>query len=277
MEPDVHGAFQVFLDEAKAIIDTLEGMGVHMRVLGALAFYSECPDHRALYDEMKRVPTDIDFAAYSKDRSKIKQVLQQRGYAGLERLNVLYGMKRHIYQHTEKGTYVDIFYDALDMCHKVDFKNRLQLNPMAISLTDLLLEKLQIVQIAEKDIKDCILLLLEHELGDSDKSGINVGYITHIMCEDWGFYYTFTTNLGKIRTFLDQYDWIPHEGENVVENKVKRLLEAIEAKPKSSKWKLRARVGTKKQWYQDVGGESAGAVQQGGTWTTTGEKPCKED
>ena len=71
---------------------------------------------------------------------------------------------------------------------------------MTISLADLFLEKVQIVKMGEKDAKDIAILLLEHELGDQDKGSINAEYISKLMADDWGFYYTTITNLRKLET-----------------------------------------------------------------------------
>jgi hypothetical protein len=271
MASDIHIAFQSLLEEAKLIATDLGKRNIPIRIIGALAFYHQCPVHRELYDHMARVPTDIDFIAYSKNRGELTKYLQSKSYEGLQRLNVLYGMRRQIFKHTHTGLYIDIFYDALDMCHKVEFRNRLGLDSLTVSLTDLVLEKMQIVQINEKDIKDCILLFLEHDLKDNDESGINTSYIADVLSKDWGYYYTVTTNLKKIKDSLVQYDWIPPDGENRVMDRVDRLLTAIGSKPKSSKWKMREKIGTKRQWYQDVGSERAGVVKQDGSWTTQGK------
>jgi hypothetical protein len=271
MESGIHGAFQSLLEEAKLVVTDLGKKNIPIRIIGALAFYHQCPNHRELYDHMARVPTDIDFIAYSKNRGELTKYLQAKSYEGLHRLNVLYGMRRQIFKHTQTGLYIDVFYDALDMCHKVEFRNRLGFDPLTVSLTDLVLEKMQIVQINEKDIKDCILLFLEHDLKDKDESAINTSYIADVLSKDWGYYYTVTTNLKKIKDSLLQYDWIPPDGENSVMDRVNRLLAAIESKPKSSKWKMREKIGTKRQWYQDVGGERAGVVKQDGSWTTQGK------
>lgn len=272
MVSDIHVAFQRLLEEAKLIVNDLGGKNIPIRIIGALAFYHQCPDHRGLYDRMARVPTDIDFVAYSRNRGDITKYLEAKSYGGLQRLNVLYGMRRQIFKHKESDLCIDIFYDTLDMCHKVEFRNRLEFDPLTVSLTDLVLEKMQIVQINEKDIKDCILLFLEHDLTDNDESLINASYIANVLSKDWGFYYTVTTNLNKVKDFLSHYDWIPADGENKVIERVNRLLAAIESAPKSSRWKMRQKIGTKKQWYQDVGSEHAGVVHQDGTWTTQDSK-----
>jgi len=110
---------------------------------------------------------------------------------------------------------------------------------------------MQIVRINEKDIKDTLALLLEHEMGKSDKETIDVELITKTLSEDWGFYYTVTTNLGKVRTFMDTYK-LTEEDRAVINKKLDTLISAIENQPKSLRWKLRAKVGTKQKWYNEV-------------------------
>ena len=60
---------------------------------------------------------------------------------------------------------------------------------------------MQIVEINLKDFKDTVVLLLEHPLSRMSRQGpksIDVDYITDMMRQDWGFYYTFTTNLKRV-------------------------------------------------------------------------------
>ena len=62
-----------------------------------------------------------------------------------------------------------------------------------------MLQKLQIVQINDKDLKDAMLLLLAAPVGETDENAINVKYVAKLFADDWGFYYTATTNLKKIK------------------------------------------------------------------------------
>jgi hypothetical protein len=114
---------------------------------------------------------------------------------------------------------------------------------------------MQIVEINLKDFKDTIVLLLEHDLGrpgsNSEKT-IDTDYIVNLMASDWGFYYTFTTNLNRVKEHVDQFDALASPDKDVIRSRIDELINLIEASPKSLKWKLRARVGTKKLWYQEV-------------------------
>ena len=139
------------------------------------------------------------------------------------------------------------------MCHVVSWeKGRLEIDKPTISLADLMLEKLQIVRINEKDVKDVMMLLLEHGIGDNDDEIVNGAYISKLMAKDWGFYYTSTTNLNKVKSLLGEYDALSPDDRDVISARIDELLDMIEKEPKSLGWKLRAKVGTKKQWYNDV-------------------------
>ena len=97
-----------------------------------------------------------------------------------------------------------------------------------------------------------MMLLLEHEIGDSDKEVVNGAYISGIMAKDWGFYYTSTTNLNEVKSHLGNYAALSPSDRDVISGRIDQLLDMVEKEPKSLGWKLRAKVGTKKQWYNDV-------------------------
>jgi hypothetical protein len=130
---------------------------------------------------------------------------------------------------------------------------------VTISTTDLLLEKMQIVEINLKDFKDTLVLLLEHPLGSpaEGKKHIDLRYICDRMSRDWGFYHTFTTNLRRVPDYISEFPAITDEEGETIRARVNHLLDAIEAAPKSMKWKVRARIGTRKLWYQEVTEKSA--------------------
>jgi hypothetical protein len=246
-----------FVGEAKRIIEATQKEGLTLRVLGAVAFRIQCPSYVGIHIAMGREITDIDFAAYSKDDRKIEKFFMDgMNFSGEQRQAALTpGLftGRHIYENPENGLHVDVFFDELDMCHKVNFRNRLNLDPQTISLADLTLEKLQIVTLNEKDVRDMLMLFAAHPVGRTDGDTINGSYIAEIMSKDWGFYYTSTTNLGKIRAGITRYtDLFSAEDLTRIEKGITELEGMIAAAPKSIKWKTRAIVGPKMQWYNDV-------------------------
>jgi hypothetical protein len=203
---------------------------------------------------MVRALTDVDFAAEKKQNREIRQFMVSEGYQPEEGVYVASEGARHVYVHPDTQLNVDVFADELYFCHRIPFKGRLDLDTPTISTTDLLLEKMQIVEINLKDVKDTLVLMLEHPLGtkaDGNKH-IDGDYIANMMASDWGFYHTFTTNLRKVPDYISEFPAITEDEATTIREHVASLLERIEGAPKTMKWKLRAKVGTRTRWYQEV-------------------------
>ena len=110
-------------------------------------------------------------------------------------------------------------------------------------------------EISKKDVKDILVLLLEHEIGSDDKEKIDVNLIADMVANDWGFYYTITTNLGKLKQIAqsDMFeDFLGPKEREVIIEKVDAFQKILDDKPKGRKWRLRAKIGPKKKWYKEV-------------------------
>jgi hypothetical protein len=147
---------------------------------------------------------------------------------------------------------VDIFLDELVMAHTIDFKGRLYLHHEAIGLADLVLSKLQIHEITENDLIDLVVLFAEHEIHDQEDGAIDASRIVRLLSDDWGFWRTATDNLTKVEEALDRYPALSADVRIDVSQRVEDLRRRIEAAPRSTRWKLRARVGPRLRWYEDV-------------------------
>jgi hypothetical protein len=243
-----------FVDEALRLVRDAEAEGIRLRILGSIAYRLQCPNNLHLFQDTKRVLTDVDFAAERKQNRAIRQFLTARGYVADEGIYVASEGARHAYLHKDTGLNVDVFADELYFCHRIPFKDRLDLDRPTISTTDLLLEKMQIVEINLKDFKDTVVLMLEHPLSTQENGpkAIDVAYITDMMRQDWGFYYTFTTNLKRVPDYFGEFPSIEDHQRAVVQDRVKALIEAIESAPKTLGWKMRSKIGTRTLWYQEV-------------------------
>ena len=73
---------------------------------------------------------------------------------------------RYYFEHPETGLGVDVFMNELYFCHRIPFDGRLDLDRPTISTADLLLEKMQIVELNLKDITDTMVLMLEHPIAN---------------------------------------------------------------------------------------------------------------
>ncbi|MGA8856121.1 MAG: hypothetical protein WB643_03030 [Candidatus Bathyarchaeia archaeon] len=227
--------------------------GLHMRLLGAIAFQYHCPKYSFLTEKLHRQLSDVDFAGYSSERAAMDKMMREFGYSDQPMISALFGHKRMIWDNASNGLHVDIFFDKLEMNHDIPFTGRLELEEMTIPLADMLLEKMQIVHINEKDIVDTIMLLREHAIGNSAApETVDGSYLAKILSNEWGFYYTVTTNLKKVEDRMNVYPELTEEDRADVSKKIRELLSILDKQPKTLAWKLRARVGPKTKWYKEV-------------------------
>lgn len=244
-----------FIEEAQECVKSAKDTGLAIRVMGGLAIFLHCQEYKGLWEKLgrlgKKVFTDIDLVSYQKYRVKLIKFFKNRGYEINQKLLYHYGKTRQIY-YGEKIPMVEIFFDKLAMNHTIDYKRRLEADTPTVPLAELLLQKLQMVRMNEKDIKDAIILFRAHEIGEDDQDKINKNVLGPSLVSDWGFYYTATENLKKIKNSLATYSVLSNGDIKVIEQRIAELLAYLEEEPKTLKWKSRAIIGSKKKWYNEV-------------------------
>ncbi len=241
-----------FENELKAILQASEREGILLRVIGSLAFQMHCPQFGYLQAALGRAYTDIDFAAYKKQNKQISDLMAKMGYTENREVFIATEGDRAIFDKPTAGLHVDVFYEKLDFCHTIYWQNRLEVDSPTIPLTELLLEKMQIVKINEKDIIDTIMLLLEHPLGETDHETINVKLAAQLCANEWGLWRTTTMNLKKVKQLSQHYDQLTLEQKQKVAAQVDAILTRLNDEPKPLAWRIRDRVGDRVKWYKDV-------------------------
>jgi len=230
------------LDE---IVSAGGAQGIQIRALGGVGVYLRTPGAPAL---LRREIRDLDVIVRRKDRRPLEDLLGEVGLEPELRFNTLQGQKRQIWWTPDRRTHVDVFLGEFSMCHAIDLEERLPPAHRALGAADLLLTKLQIVQLNMKDAVDAAALLVSHELGDGDGEGtLDRGRLAEVLGRDWGFYTTTTDNLQKLPGLVALLDdalaaQVARAGEEIV-----ALLDRA---PKTRAFKLRARVGRRVQWYE---------------------------
>ena len=246
---------EAYLEEGRHLTDEAQKQGIVLRVMGPIALNYYFPEYMDLYGRMERlgerVFTDIDYAAYGKHRGKLVPFFESHGYELEKRAAMISGGTRMIF-FSSNIPMIDVFFDKLNYNHPIDYRGRLEIHPYCVSLADILLQKLQIVQINDKDLKDGMLLLLAAPVGEKEENTINVKYVAKLFADDWGFYYTATNNLKKIKEASLGVKALNDEQRRTIGEKADVLLKYIEDAPKSGKWKGRAKTGTSRPWYQEV-------------------------
>lgn len=241
-----------FEKEVRHIVEAGTAAGVTLRILGSLAFHTHCPKYGYLQEKMGRAYTDLDFAGYGRESKQVRGLMEDLGYEEEREVFVVTEGGRAIFENRKLHMHVDVFYEKLDFCHVIPWNGRLEIDSPTIPLAEMLLEKMQIVKINEKDVIDTIMLLLEHPLGEVDNETVNMARVAQLCSEDWGLWRTLTMNLDKVRQLAQGYDQLSAEEKARVAAQVEAALARIEAAPKSLAWRLRARVGDRVRWYKDV-------------------------
>lgn len=233
---------------ADQIIAGADKRGIVLRLLGGMAIRMRCPEaakHPALF---RKVP-DIDLITRKKHSKALADLFSELGLKPVSMFNALHGDRRLLFMETDGGRQVDVFLDVFEMCHKFDFLKRIPLDEKTLPLADLLLTKLQIIEINEKDYKDVICLLLDHPLSEKDdRDSINAAYIADLCADDWGIWRTITRNLQWVKEFVPKLG-MEEDKKQLTVSRIDALLARIEKEPKGMGWKMRARIGEKMVWY----------------------------
>ena len=257
---------QLMLDDARRIVEEAAQRGIHLKLLGAIAIRLNASKYADLFLRLDRLKsenkfTDIDLAAYGKQRIQVRRLLQELGFEVNQQSLLMHGNSRMIFEHAQKGYSLDVFFDKLQFSHDVQFgrrpdEGRLGLSPLTLPPADLVLEKLQIHEINEKDLKDLVLLFAANTIGNSeDENVINGKHIASILSSDWEFWYEAKLNLEKLLKFLRSYvneKLIDAGVETIVRSRVEELTRLIDEEPKSKDWQKRSKAGPEKKWWRDV-------------------------
>ena len=252
MAPQDRSERERFENEVQRIVQAGNQSGVTLRLLGSLAFQIHCPKYGYLQEKMGRAYTDIDFAGYSRETKAVRALLEQLGYSEEREVFVVSEGSRAIFENGRANMHVDVFYEKLDFCHPIPWAGRLEVDSPTIPLAEMVLEKMQIVKINEKDVIDTIMLLMEHPLGNTDLETINIERIAYLCAQDWGLWRTTTMNLGKVKQLALGYPQLTDEQKRHVSAQVDEALQRIDKEYKSLAWRLRARVGDRVKWYKEV-------------------------
>jgi hypothetical protein len=234
------------VSEGERLLGIAEQEGVPLRLLGGVAVRLKATNVPAA---LTREYKDIDFAVTKKGGGAADKLLRNAGYEPHVAFNAMHARERGLYYDEANGRQVDLFIDAFRMCHEIPLGKRLEVETQTVPLAELMLTKLQIIEVNEKDIRDTVLLFHGHPIADHDNGAVNGAQIAALCADDWGLWRTITANLERCRGHVGDYD-LPVGDRERIEARFDELLRRIEDEPKSRGWRRRAKVGDKKRWYE---------------------------
>lgn len=238
--------------EVARVVEAGDAADIAVRVLGSIGVALHSHDAAGIIPSFARTYADIDFAAYKRDARTLADIMARLGY--LDDREVFVGSEgaRSIFEDPVRHIRVDVFYDRLEFCHVIPLDGRLEADRPTIPVAELLLSKLQIVRINEKDVVDIVLLLLDHPLGTGDADTIDLDRIARLCADDWGLWRTLTQNLEKVVALAETYPQLDGVQSGRIRAAARDVKGRIDAEPKSMAWRLRDRVGDRRQWWTDV-------------------------
>jgi hypothetical protein len=236
------------LAEGRRLVREAAAHGLDVRLLGGLAIWARSSN--GAQAALGREYPDIDLVARKKQSRALRRLLEELGYEPERTFNATHGARRLLYHARDRSYHVDVFLDELGMSHNLNLDAHLTNEELTLPAAELLLTKLQIAELNQKDAADAAMLLLEHEPAEEDGPGkLNLARVAEVCAADWGLYTTATDNLEKIRGLLPEL-----LGDEVASERVAARIEELERRlaeaPKTRAWRLRAKIGRRKRWYQ---------------------------
>jgi len=235
-------------EEARGLIEDASAQGLIVRLMGGVGIRLLLGERLA--PALDRPYRDIDVITRKKDARGLETLLPARGWEAAVAFNALNGNRRLLFHDPASEAQIDVFVESFEMCHKLPLSDVLDRPGPSLPATELLMSKLQIVELNEKDRNDCYALLLGCDVREGDPSAIEPRRLASLTGADWGLHHTFELNIGRLR---EGYMASPLADGDVgrVAAAVDAIAEAMESAEKTRGWRMRARIGERKRWYED--------------------------
>jgi hypothetical protein len=234
------------VEEARRILDEAAARAVPVRLIGGLAIRL----HASSEPEPKLTRTfkDIDLVTRRNKSQDVNSLITSLGYTPDNAFNTLNSGRRALFYDLIHERQLDVFVGSFEMCHKIPVAGRLELDPLTVPLAELLLTKLQIIELNEKDLRDILALVIDHDVAEHDSDAINAAFIAKLCADDWGLWRTCKQTIERARAGIKRFE-LTQAKETLLDDRLQILWSRIEAEPKSRRWKLRDRVGDRVRWY----------------------------
>jgi hypothetical protein len=232
-------------EEGQRLAVTALDVELRLRLLGGVAVWVQCPSARV--PPLARAYGDADFLGRSGDRKRITAFMEEQGYEPDKMFNALHGATRLNFHDPVRDRPLDVLLDKFVMAHELDLRHSSAADSLTIGLADLLMTKLQVVSINEKDVRDLAALLVDYGFGSDQIDLDRILAVTH---NDWGLEHTMHGTLATLVGLIGGLGLLPDQAERV-RARAEELDQALDAAPKGAKWKMRARVGERVKWYEE--------------------------
>lgn len=232
-------------EEGRRLAIAARNADLRFRLIGGVAVWCQCPS--AHVPPLARSYGDADFVGSAAERKRITAFMEQEGYEADRMFNALHGATRLNFHDPARDRPIDVLLDRFKMAHELDLRESSSSDGLTISLADLLMTKLQVVNINEKDVRDLLAVLLDHALTPAE---IDLEHILDVTRNDWGLEHTMHRSADTLRETVADHG-LAADQTKLVLSRIGELEAALSAAPKGTKWKMRARVGERVRWFEE--------------------------
>jgi hypothetical protein len=246
--------------EADRLVRGLADQDVVGRLVGGLGVAAH--RHGDSPRSLDRSYGDIDVVVPAGSSARVAAALDGLGYEANKRFNALHGDRRMMFHDRSHGRQLDVIVGVFAMCHSLDLSARLDTGSTTLTPADLLLTKLQVVEINHKDLLDVVTLLYHHDLADDPGPAadvVDLGRVGEVCGQSWGWCTTVGDNLPRVTATAAEL--LPADDAAAVAAKAELVAARLAQCPKSLRWKARSRIGRRVAWYElpeEVGGTAHG-------------------
>jgi hypothetical protein len=256
-------------DEARRLLAAADADSLPLGLLGGMGIrllLGERIDPR-----FRREIGDLDFITTRRAGAAVETLLAAHGWQPARHFNAVNGARRLLFEEPAGTRRVDVFVGGFQMCHQLPLVECLHGRAEILPAAELALTKLQIVALNAKDRGDLYALLLACRLAghganldaahngrcsaepDVERSAdptIDVHRITELTSADWGLHHTVELNLARLREGLTETG-LEDAQRALLRERIAALTDALERASKSRAWRLRARIGERRRWFEE--------------------------
>ena len=236
------------IEEGQDLVEDAERRGISVRLMGGVGIRLLLGER---FDQAFQRPyRDLDIVVRRRQRRDVEGLLADRGWEPATAFNALSGGRRLLFEDPLSEAQIDVFVETFEMCHTLPLAEGLTRPGPSLPATDLLMSKLQIVELNAKDQSDCYALLKGCPVDDGDHQTLEPQRMTTLTASDWGLQHTFELNFQRLLEGLDRTALTPADAA-VITSAIGDLTRAVDEAPKSRAWKMRSRIGERRRWYEE--------------------------
>jgi hypothetical protein len=236
------------VQEAQRLLDQAGRRGVSLRLLGGMGVQLLLGERMS--PRFMREIEDLDFLTTRKGSHEVEKLIAEQGWEPQTRFNALHGHRRLLFHDPGADRKIDVFVERFEMCHTLPLTERMQVHAQTLPAAELTMTKLQIVALNTKDTSDLYALLDALPVAEHDQDAINAARIAQLTGADWGLHHTFELNLSRLMEGVGSLGLAPESATRVTQ-RIEALQGALQRAEKSRAWRLRARIGERKRWYEE--------------------------